>query len=167
MDYLSYLLQRLASIFFVYAVLSAPDCSAVDVQYFAYLKHCKPCHKGRKRFVFRSGQFHLRYKPVNGGTYTSADNGVIMTNGTVKPDNDCGHNTIVVNGGTFNGGIKSEGFIACGIYVANSDAVTVNGGTFKGNSPANGDDSGKVATFVADGYKTVKNADGSVKVVKA
>ena len=67
---------------------------------------------------------------VNGGTYTSADNGVIMTNGTVKPDNDCGHNTIVVNGGTFNGGIKSEGFIACGIYVANSDAVTVNGGTF-------------------------------------
>ena len=67
---------------------------------------------------------------VNGGTYTSADNGVIMTNGTVKPDNDCGHNTIVVNGGTFNGGIKSEGYIACGIYVANSDAVTVNGGTF-------------------------------------
>ena len=67
---------------------------------------------------------------VNGGTYTSADNSVIMTNGTVKPDNDCGHNTIVVNGGTFNGGIKSEGFIACGIYVANSDAVTVNGGTF-------------------------------------
>ena len=67
---------------------------------------------------------------VNGGTYTSTDNGVIMTNGTVKPDNDCGHNTIVVNGGTFNGGIKSEGFIACGIYVANSDAVTVNGGTF-------------------------------------
>ena len=45
--------------------------------------------------------------------------------------------------------------------------VFVTGGTFKGNSPANGDDSGKVATFVADGYKTVENADGSVKVVKA
>lgn len=73
---------------------------------------------------------------VNGGTYTSKDNFVIMTNGTVKKDSegnvidDWGHNTIVVNGGTFNGNIQSNGYIAGGIYVANSDEVTVNGGTF-------------------------------------
>ncbi len=73
---------------------------------------------------------------VNTGTYTSQDNFVIMTNGTVKKDSegnvtdDWGHNTIVVNGGTFNGNIQSKGYIAGGIYVANSDEVTVNGGTF-------------------------------------
>ena len=67
---------------------------------------------------------------VNGGTYTSVDNFVIGTNGTVKPDNDMGHNVITINGGTFNGGIQSAGYVACGVYVANSDTVTVNGGTF-------------------------------------
>ena len=66
---------------------------------------------------------------INGGTYTCYDNFVIGTNGTVKPGNDMGHNTITVNGGTFNGGIQSAGYVACGIYVANSDTVVVNGGT--------------------------------------
>ncbi len=63
---------------------------------------------------------------VNGGEYTSKDNLVIMTNG--NPGN--GKNKITVNGGTFNGKIKSSGYIAGGIYVANDDTVTVNGGTF-------------------------------------
>ena len=67
---------------------------------------------------------------INGGTYTCYDNFVVGTNGTVKPGNDMGHNTITVNGGTFNGGIQSAGYVACGIYVANSDTVVVNGGTF-------------------------------------
>ena len=67
---------------------------------------------------------------INGGTYTSYDNFVVGTNGTVKTGNDMGHNTITVNGGTFNGGIQSAGYVACGIYVANSDTVVVNGGTF-------------------------------------
>ncbi|HAE88390.1 MAG TPA: hypothetical protein DCG79_00795, partial [Clostridiales bacterium] len=39
-------------------------------------------------------------------------------------------NKITVNGGVFNGGIQSAGYVACGIYVANSDTVVVNGGTF-------------------------------------
>ena len=67
---------------------------------------------------------------VNGGTYTSVDNFVVGTNGTVKTNNDMGHNVITINGGTFNGGIVSAGYVACGVYVANSDTVTVNAGTF-------------------------------------
>ena len=63
---------------------------------------------------------------VNGGTYTSKDNFVVMTNGT----GGLGGNTIVINGGTFNGNIQTKGYIAGGIYVANNDEVTVNGGTF-------------------------------------
>ena len=63
---------------------------------------------------------------VNSGTYTSTDNLVIMTNGS----KDKGNNKITVNGGTFNGNIKSAGYIAGGVYVANDDEVTVNGGTF-------------------------------------
>ena len=63
---------------------------------------------------------------INGGTYTAYDNFVVGTNGT----NGLGGNTIVINDGTFNGGIQSTGYVACGIYVANDDTVTVNGGTF-------------------------------------
>lgn len=63
---------------------------------------------------------------IEGGTYTCNDNAVIATNGT----EGYGGNTIIVNGGTFNGNILSPGYIACGIYVANSDVVTVNAGTF-------------------------------------
>ncbi len=69
---------------------------------------------------------------IEGGEYTSIDNFVVGTNGTVDKDTgeDLGHNTITINGGTFNGNIESSGYIACGIYVANSDTVTVNAGTF-------------------------------------
>jgi len=63
---------------------------------------------------------------VNGGTYTSIDNFVVGTNGSTGR----GNNTIIINAGTFNGGIQSAGYVACGIYVANNDTVTVNGGTF-------------------------------------
>nr|MBO4517798.1 hypothetical protein [Clostridia bacterium] len=63
---------------------------------------------------------------INGGTYTSIDNFVIGTNGT----SGCGANVITVNGGTFNGGITTAGYVACGVYVANNDTVVLNGGTF-------------------------------------
>ena len=63
---------------------------------------------------------------INGGTYTSIDNFVVGTNGTAGR----GENKITINGGTFNGGITSNGYVACGIYVANSDTVIVNGGAF-------------------------------------
>ncbi len=63
---------------------------------------------------------------VNGGTFTSLDNFVVGTNGT----KGWGGNTIEINGGTFNGNIKTSGYIACGVYVANSDTVTINKGIF-------------------------------------
>ena len=63
---------------------------------------------------------------VNGGTFTANDNAVIATNGS----NGYGRNRITINGGTFNGNIKSSGYIACGVYVANSDTVNINGGIF-------------------------------------
>lgn len=68
---------------------------------------------------------------VNGGTFTSKDNAVILTNGTVDNGSyTMGGNTIEIKGGTFNANISSSGYIACGIYVANKDIVTVTGGTF-------------------------------------
>ncbi len=63
---------------------------------------------------------------VNGGTFNTIDNAVIGTNGTAGR----GNNYITINGGTFNGHIVSEGYIACGIYLANDDHLTVNGGSF-------------------------------------
>ena len=67
---------------------------------------------------------------VNGGTYTSTENFVIGTHGSEGR----GNNTITINAGTFNGSMSADGvahgYIACGIYVANSDTVTINGGTF-------------------------------------
>ncbi len=63
---------------------------------------------------------------INSGTYTSKDNAVLGTQGTKGN----GGSHIIVNGGTFNGNIQSKGYIACGIYVANSDVVEVNAGTF-------------------------------------
>ena len=63
---------------------------------------------------------------INSGTFTSNDNAVLGTQGSAGN----GGNTITINGGTFNGYIKSAGYIACGIYAANNDTWTVNGGTF-------------------------------------
>ncbi len=73
---------------------------------------------------------------INGGTFTTKDNFVVGTNGTVGKDvtgkitDDHGHNTITINGGVFNGNISSDGYIACGVYVANSDTVNITGGKF-------------------------------------
>ena len=63
---------------------------------------------------------------INGGTFTTVDNFVVGTNGTEGR----GANSITINGGTFNGNITTSGYVACGVYVANSDTVNINGGTF-------------------------------------
>ena len=63
---------------------------------------------------------------INGGTFTSLNNAVIGTIG----DKGLGKNKLTINGGTFNGSIVSNGYIACGIYLANNDTLNVNGGTF-------------------------------------
>ena len=63
---------------------------------------------------------------INSGTFSASDNAVLAVNGSSGYNN----NKIIINGGTFNGNIATNGYIACGIYAANGDTWTVNGGTF-------------------------------------
>lgn len=70
---------------------------------------------------------------ITGGTFTCTDNAVIAGNGSSKlPDGTLREtpNTITISGGTFNGGITTSGYVACGIYCPWKDNVTVSGGTF-------------------------------------
>ena len=60
-------------------------------------------------------------------TLIATDNAVIAGNGSARDGNP---NTILVKGGTFEGSILSNGYIACGIYAPWNDNVTVSGGTF-------------------------------------
>ena len=61
---------------------------------------------------------------VNGGHLTGIDNYAIATNGS----SGRGGNTITINGGTLEGNIKSAGYEAIGVYVANDDTFIMNGG---------------------------------------
>ena len=64
---------------------------------------------------------------INDGIFNGIDNAVVIFNGSKREGNA---NTIIINGGTFNGGIQSEGYIACGIYAPWKDNIIVKGGTF-------------------------------------
>ena len=64
---------------------------------------------------------------IEGGTFKSTDNAVIAGNGSKR---DGKPNTIIIEDGTFNGGITSKGYVACGIYAPWKDEITVKGGTF-------------------------------------
>ena len=67
---------------------------------------------------------------VYDGTFVARDNAVIGTNGNKAiTDSGCVY-TITINGGTFIGGIQSNGYIACGVYACNNGKVTLNGGEF-------------------------------------
>ncbi len=71
---------------------------------------------------------------INDGIFTCSDNAVIAGNGSKNyKDTSTSRenpNTITITGGTFNGQIKSAGYVACGIYAPWKDVITVNGGTF-------------------------------------
>lgn len=64
---------------------------------------------------------------INGGTFSAADNAVIAGNGSNRGGEA---NIININGGTFNGGIITSGYVACGIYAPWKDEINVSGGTF-------------------------------------
>lgn len=81
---------------------------------------------------------------INGGTFTSSNNAVILTNGNKRmyPYDETNTalrekpNTITINGGTFKGQVSDEAYnvrnsIACGIYAAWKDIIIVNDGTFE------------------------------------
>ena len=66
---------------------------------------------------------------VNGGHLTGLDNFAIATNGS----NGRGGNTITVNDGVLEGNIKSAGYEAIGVYIANNDTFVMNGGKIIAN----------------------------------
>ena len=63
---------------------------------------------------------------IQSGTFTATDNAVITGQGNAQNNNV----TLTINGGTFTGGITTAGYIACGVYVANSGTYEIKGGTF-------------------------------------
>ena len=63
---------------------------------------------------------------INCGTLSASDNAVVAGNGSAG----FGENTITIKGGTFNGGITTAGYVACGIYAPNNDTWKISGGTF-------------------------------------
>lgn len=65
---------------------------------------------------------------INDGNFTSTDNGVIMGNGT-KAENGK-PSKVVIKGGTFNGSITTDGYVANGIYCPNIDEYEIDGATF-------------------------------------
>ena len=80
---------------------------------------------------------------INGGTFISSNNAVILTNGNKRmyPYDETNTalrenpNTIIINGGTFKGQMSDKAYndrnaIACGIYAAWKDNIIVNDGTF-------------------------------------
>ena len=69
---------------------------------------------------------------VNGGVFYASDNSVIAGNGSKKNGNveRTTSNIININGGTFNGAIKTAGYVACGIYAPWKDIINVTGGVF-------------------------------------
>lgn len=103
---------------------------------------------------------------IEGGTFTSTDNAVIAGNGSERTGNP---NIIVINGGTFNGGITTAGYVACGIYAPWKDQITVNGGTFHitggaGHRGRAGQVSVNGGTFICTGNATGKVGDSRVVV---
>lgn len=103
---------------------------------------------------------------IEGGTFTSTDNAVIAGNGSERTGNP---NIIVINGGTFNGGITTAGYVAYGIYAPWKDQITVNGGTFHITGGAGivaraGQVSVNGGTFICTGNATGKVGDSRVVV---
>lgn len=77
---------------------------------------------------------------INDGKFSASDNAVIAGNGNNTDDHATGKpvrtnpNTINILGGTFTGNIKTNGYIACGIYAPWKDIITVSGGDFTVNN---------------------------------
>lgn len=67
---------------------------------------------------------------MNSGTITGIDNFALFTNGTAGR----GGNTITMNGGKLVGNIRSDGYEAVGIYIANNDTFVMNDGEIIANN---------------------------------
>lgn len=83
-------------------------------------------YEGREGAVITGKATNAKITIYN-GTFNATDNAVIAGNGSKR---DGVKNTITIRNGTFNGGIITNGYIACGIYAPWQDDITVIGGTF-------------------------------------
>lgn len=64
---------------------------------------------------------------IKGGKLSASDNAVIAGNGTNREGEP---NKFNISGGTFNGGITTKDYVACGIYAPWKDEFNITGGTF-------------------------------------
>ena len=96
---------------------------------------------------------------INDGTFTAIDNAVVSGNGKARPGDP---NEITINGGTFNGGITTPGYVACGIYSPWQDEITVNGGTFNITNGAGIVARAGSVTVIGGTFNTTGNATGKV-----
>ncbi len=71
---------------------------------------------------------------VRGGTVEAEDNAVIGGNGTNSSSAYYGGTEINITGGTLNGNIVSEGYIACGIYHPQAGELNISAGTINVNN---------------------------------
>lgn len=105
---------------------------------------------------------------IKDGVFSASDNAVIAGNGNRTDDYASGKpervnpNTITINGGEFNGAIKTSGYVACGIYAPWKDNITVNGGTFNITGGAGIVARGGNVTVNGGTFNTTGNAIGKV-----
>ena len=105
---------------------------------------------------------------IKDGVFSASDNAVIAGNGNRTDDHASGKpervnpNTITINGGEFNGAIKTSGYVACGIYAPWKDNITVNGGTFNITGGAGIVARGGNVTVNGGTFNTTGNAIGKV-----
>ena len=102
------------------------------------------------------------------GVFTALDNAVVAGNGNKTDKNTEGTpervnaNKITINGGTFNGMIKTSGYVACGIYAPWKDNIVVNGGTFNITGGAGIVARGGIVVVNNGEFNTTGNATGKV-----
>lgn len=105
---------------------------------------------------------------IKDGVFSASDNAVIAGNGKRTDDLASGKpervnpNTITINGGEFNGAIKTSEYVACGIYAPWKDNITVNGGTFNITGGAGIVARGGNVTVNGGTFNTTGNAIGKV-----
>ena len=100
---------------------------------------------------------------INGGTFRSGIDQNSESNAVIYAR---GNGEVYINGGTFE---KSEGDAGFVVNKKDGDRATttieIRGGMFKGFNPANNAAEGAGTNFVADGYSSIDNGDGTYTVV--
>lgn len=100
---------------------------------------------------------------INGGTFRSGIDQNGESNAVIYAR---GNGEVYINGGTFE---KSEGDAGFVVNKKDGDRATttieIRGGMFKGFNPANNAAEGAGTNFVADGYSSIDNGDGTYTVV--